>query len=258
MKRIRLIHWNPDSAQEGVGILSETGYLIDYDPISNEVLQAIKTEPPDVLVIDLSRAPSQGRDMGIYFRVYKKTRHVPIIFVDGSPEKVARVKQTLPDAVYTSWSDIIDVLPDAIADPPESPHVPESLMAGYSGTPLPKKLGIRHGSMVALLNAPDGFEGLLGDLPDGVTVIRELVDGANITLWFIKYRDVLITDIERIGTLAGDGKLWIVWPKKSSGVESDLTQAVVRQIGLDSGLVDYKIAAIDETWSGLCFTKRKK
>lgn len=258
MKQIRLIHWNADTAQERVGILSEAGYQIDYDPITNEVLQAIKAEPPDALVIDLSRAPSQGRDMGIYFRKYINTRHVPIIFVDGSPEKVAKVKQTLPDAVYTSWSDIIDVLPDAIADPPESPHVPESLMAGYSGTPLPKKLGIRHGSRVALLNAPDGFEGVLGDLPDGVTVLRELADGAAVTLWFIKYRDVLIKDIERIGAVAGDGKLWIVWPKKSSGVESDLTQVVVRKAGLDIGLVDFKIAAIDETWSGLCFTKRKK
>lgn len=258
MKQIRLIHWNADTAQERVGILGEVGYRIDYDPITNEVLQAIKAEPPDALVIDLSRAPSQGRDMGIYFRKYKNTRNVPIIFVGGSPEKVAKVKQTLPDAVYTSWSDITDVLPDAIVDPPESPHVPESLMAGYSGTPLPKKLGIRHGSTVALLNAPDGFEGVLGDLPDGVIVLRELADGAAVTLWFIKYRDVLITDIERIGSVAGDGKLWIVWPKKSSGVESDLTQVVVRKVGLDIDLVDFKIAAIDETWSGLCFTKRTK
>jgi hypothetical protein len=258
MKRIRLILWNADTAQERVGLLSEAGYRIEYDPITNALLKAIKAKPPAAVVIDLSRAPSRGRDMGVYFRKYKNTRQVPIIFVEGTPDKVAMVKQTLPDAVYTCWPDIIEVLPDAITNPPENPSVPDSLMAGYSGTPLPKKLGIRQGSTVALLNAPDGFEGVLDVLPDGVTVIGELADGVDVTLWFIRCKDGLDSDIERIGAVAGDGKLWIVWPKKSSGVESDLTQAVVRQIGLDSGLVDFKIAAIDETWSGLCFTKRKK
>lgn len=258
MKRIRLIHWNADTEQERVGLLSEAGYRIEYDPITNAVLKAIKAEPPDVVIIDLGRRPAQGRDMGVYFRKYKATHLMPIIFVDGLPDKVERVKQTLPDAVFTSWSGIILALAEAVENPPEDPIVPDSLMAGYSGTPLPKKLGIRQGSTVALLNAPDGFEGILCDLPDGVNFVRDFADGADVTLWFNKYKDGLDSDIERIGAVAGDGRLWIVWPKKSSGVESDLTQAVVRQIGLDSGLVDYKIAAIDETWSGLCFTKRKK
>jgi hypothetical protein len=78
-----------------------------------------------------------------------------------------------------------------------------------------------------------------------------------VTLWFTRSRQALEAGIEEIGDWAGQGRLWIVWPKKASGVTSDLTQQVVRRVGLDAGLVDFKVCAVDKTWSGLCFARRK-
>ena len=103
---------------------------------------------------------------------------MPVVFVDGQPEKIERVRQYLPDAVYTPWRRIRSSLKRAIAHPPSDPVVPpsQSLLAGYSGTPLPKKLGLKANSVVLLLGAPKGFEKTLGDLPDGV-VFRNRAQG---------------------------------------------------------------------------------
>jgi hypothetical protein len=130
-------------------------------------------------------------------------------------------------------------------------------MDGYAGTPLPKKLGIRASSVVALVGAPDGFEETLGELPEGVVLRRQLRGQPDVTLWFTRSRKDLDQGIERMGAFAEGGGLWIVWPKKSSGVTTNVSQGVVREVGLAAGLVDYKVCSIDETWSGLRFTRRK-
>jgi hypothetical protein len=137
------------------------------------------------------------------------------------------------------------------------PVVPKSLMEGYAGTPLPKKLGIKEGSAVLLVGAPDAFDETLGQLPEGVQLHREPPGGCDLTLWFVRSRQELEAGVERMGASAGKGGLWIIWPKKASGVPSDLSQAVVRRVGLDSSLVDYKVCSVDKTWSGLRFTRRK-
>lgn len=122
-------------------------------------------------------------------------------------------------------------------------------MAGYSGTPLPTKLGIREGSSVAVLYAPTD---LVFDLPQGVAVKRRAQGKADVVLAFFVRR----ADLERrFDTLEGmvypDGGLWIAWPKRSSGVETDITDAVVRDVALPRGLVDNKVCAVDATWTGL-------
>jgi hypothetical protein len=122
---------------------------------------------------------------------------------------------------------------------------------------LPKKLGIKPGSVVALVGAPDGFEETLGELPEGVVLLRQLRGQPDVTLWFTRSRKDLDQGIERMGAFAEGGGLWIVWPKKSSGVTTNVSQGVVREVGLAAGLVDYKVCSIDETWSGLRFTRRK-
>ena len=173
------------------------------------------------------------------------------------PEKVTRIKRHLPDAVYTSWSRIRSALKRAIAHPPARPVVPKSLLEGYSGTPLPKKLGISADSVVALIGAPTGFEQLLSDLPDGVVLRRGARGRSDLTVWFTKSRRDLERRVAHLGSVAGSGGLWIAWPKKSSGVATDLSQVVVRKVGMASGLVDYKVCSIDATWTGLRFTRRK-
>ena len=132
-------------------------------------------------------------------------------------------------------------------------------MAGYSSTPLPKKLGIREGSRIALVNAPKDFENELGKLPDQAEFLKRLTNSLDIILLFVLTERALARDFARLTKkLASNGMIWIAWPKKSSGVPTDLSFDSVQRIGLDAGLVDVKICAIDETWSGLKFVYRLK
>jgi hypothetical protein len=260
MQRIRLIHWNTADAEKRSAQLRSAGYDVNSDLLDGAGLRALRDDPPDALVIDLSRRPSQGRDVGLTLRKYVATRHVPLVYAGGTSDKVARVREFLPDAVYAPWDTIGGALEQAIAHPPENPVVPGSLFDVYAGTPLPKKLGVKARSTVLLIDAPEGFEGTLGELPDGAVVRRQdrcSPEPADLTLWFVRARKELESRIYEIGASMGSGGLWIIWPKKSSGVVSDLSQVVVRQVGLASGLVDYKVCAVDATWSGLRFTRRK-
>jgi hypothetical protein len=132
-------------------------------------------------------------------------------------------------------------------------------MAGYSGTPLAKKLGIKEGSRIALINAPKDFESGLNQLPDNVQFIKRPTKSLDIILLFVLTERALARDFAKFAaTLTANGMIWIAWPKKNSGVATDLSFERVQRIGLDSGLVDVKICAIDETWSGLKFVYRLK
>ncbi|MEA2199132.1 MAG: hypothetical protein QOJ25_3183 [Solirubrobacteraceae bacterium] len=125
--------------------------------------------------------------------------------------------------------------------------------AGYSGTPLPKKLGIKPGHRIALLKAPAGFEeDTLGELPPGVTVLRRVRAPLDVIVAFVRTRSELDRGLDTWrAALDPAGGLWIAWPKQTSGVATDLYEGVVRQAGLATGLVDNKVCAIDATWSGL-------
>ena len=125
--------------------------------------------------------------------------------------------------------------------------------AGYSGTPLPRKLGIKPGARVGLIGAPEGFDSTLGDLPDGVAVRRRLGrEPFDVIVAFFSRRSTLERRLPALSAaLDPAGGLWIAWPKRASGVTTDVTEDVVRDLGLAAGLVDNKVCAIDEIWSGL-------
>ena len=132
-------------------------------------------------------------------------------------------------------------------------------MAGYSGTPLAKKIGIKEGSRIALVNAPKDFQSELGELPDGVKFLKPSTKSLDIILFFVLSEQTLARDFAKLADrLTANGMIWIAWPKKSSGVATDLSFECVQRIGLDAGLVDVKICAVDETWSGLKFVYRLK
>jgi hypothetical protein len=133
------------------------------------------------------------------------------------------------------------------------------MAAGYSGTPLVKKLGIKEGFRAALVGAPDGFRRELEGLPRDVSFITSMHGQLDFVLFFAKTQTELVRNFSRLAArLAPAGMLWIAWPKKASGVPSDLSDGVVRQIGLDAGLVDVKVCAVNEVWSGLKFVIRVK
>ena len=125
-------------------------------------------------------------------------------------------------------------------------------MAGYSGTPLAQKLGIKDGHRVAFPSAPEGFRDLLGELPDGVSIKARVRGPLDVIVFFTKSRAELERRLPALRrAMDPAGGLWIAWPKRSSGVETDMTEDVAREFGLANRLVDNKVAAIDETWSGL-------
>lgn len=129
-------------------------------------------------------------------------------------------------------------------------------MAGYSGTPLPRKLGIKPEHRVWLVGAPEGFE--LAGLPPGVQLHRRAGrEPYDVILAFFDEQAALRRRFDGLRErLDKAGGLWIAWPKKSSGVPTDLTENVIRDYGLTTGMVDNKVCAVDETWSGLRFVVR--
>jgi hypothetical protein len=134
-------------------------------------------------------------------------------------------------------------------------------MAGYSGTPLVKKLGIKEGHHVAFLDAPADFDRTLGRLPADVVVVTAVAGrrSYDVMVFFIQSSAKLRRRFAALARrLDPAGGFWVAWPKKASGVATDLTEDIVRQIGLETGLVDNKVCAVDETWSGLRFVVRLK
>ncbi|MGH9223402.1 MAG: DUF3052 domain-containing protein [Acidimicrobiales bacterium] len=130
-------------------------------------------------------------------------------------------------------------------------------MAGYSGTPLPRKLGIKAGATVVLLDAPDGFEDDLQPLQQDVELSGELVDGADVVVLFVTERADLEAQWDAVtAALQPAGGFWVAWPKKSSKVPTDLTEDVLREVGLRQGWVDNKVCAVSDVWSGLRFVLR--
>jgi hypothetical protein len=128
-------------------------------------------------------------------------------------------------------------------------------VAGYSGTPLAKKLGIKPGHQLALVSAPVGWA--VPDLPEGVTVGTP--DGADVVVAFFRSFTELDTGIEELGrAVFPDGALWVAWPRRAGGHESDITENGIRDVVLPLGLVDTKVAALDDDWSGLKVVWRRE
>jgi len=130
-------------------------------------------------------------------------------------------------------------------------------MAGYSGTALARKLGVRPGDKLALLGAPDGFA--IDDLPPGVDIRRRTRPACDVVVSFHTRRADLARRFPALmRALVVDGGLWVAWPKRASGADTDITEDVVREVALPTGMVDNKVCAIDGIWSGLRLVLRKE
>jgi hypothetical protein len=132
-------------------------------------------------------------------------------------------------------------------------------MAGYSGTALPQKLGIKPGTNVVVINGPENYRKLLGKLPEGVRLSDRVTTDSDFVHFFTKRRGELQKQLPRLrAKLSDTGTLWVSWPKKSAGVPSDMTEDVIRDVALPLGLVDTKVCAVDQTWSGLKLMIRRE
>jgi hypothetical protein len=256
MKRVVLFQGNTTEAEAGLSRLKKARYTVERRVAGPQVLREIREDPPTAVIIGLERAPYQGRDIGIYLRHYKATRKIQIVYVGGAPEKVAKIKEHIGDAVFTEWDGIDIVLKRVIKRAPVKPSVPKSLFVAYTGTPLVKKLGIKANAAVVLINPPSDFAKTLAELPEGVIMRSRLQKNNDLIIWFVRSQKDIKDRIEKMVAATGKGGLWIAWPKRNSAMSSDLTQKIVRAIGLGAGLIDYKVCAIDKTWAGLKFTRR--
>ena len=259
MANLLLIHWNEAEAEERAERLRAAGHRVSVHwRQQGEGLRELLAKPLDGIVIDLARLPSHGRAIAMYLRQTKASRTLPLVFVEGDPQKTERVRSMLPDAEFASWRGIRGAIGRALRERNEAPIVPRSTSGAYSGTPLAKKLGVKADSTVALIDEPRDFERTLGELPAGVELRRGARGAAPITLLFAGTRAALskrLAAAER--AVADGGKLWIAWPKQTSPLARDLSQDDVRALALRRGWVDYKVCAVDADWSGLCFARRR-
>lgn len=245
--RVLVIHRETPDAIERASRLRALGLdAVPYLSLGSKGFRGIRQDPPHVILIDLIRLPSYGKAMGMLLRQQKSLAGIPLVFVEGDPEKAAQVRALLPDAVYTTWEKVDAAIGRALLQEPAQAILPRD-----SGTPLLVKLGIGEQSCVAVLYAPEGFA--LG----GVRTQKQVGD-ADVVMIFFRSSAALARELRGIAGMMRKGRrVWVLWPKKASGIASDLTMVRIREMALEVGLVDYKVCAVDGTWSGMTLGKRR-
>jgi len=242
MPRILVIHYEPAEAPALAERIRREGFEAEVAHRGMAGFRAIRASPPAAIVIDLSRMPSYGRIMGVMLRDQKATRMIPLVFVEGDPAKTPMVRAALPDAPVVSLLRIGPTLRKAISRPPTEPAP-----ANHLGLPLLDKLHIKEDSSVALLHAPESFRDKLGRTPK-----RASAADADVVILFVKSSAVLGRELAVLSRHMRRGRaLWVVWPKKASGVPSDLTSPRIVEMCRAVGLSGYKTFAVDETWSAM-------
>lgn len=243
-----MIHRDLAEAAERAARLRCQGFDAEpYTSLGARGFRGIRANPPAVALIDLTRLPSYGKAIGTLMRESPSLRTIPLVFIEGDPEKNAGVREVLPDAVIAPWTKIDAAIRKAIGQKSKAPMPPQP-----SRTPVAAKLGIRDGSLVALVRAPEGFE-LAGVRP------HPRVDEADVILMFFKSAAALGRELPTLPNLLRKGrKLWILWPKQASAKAGDLTMVRIRDMASPFGLVDYKVCAVDATWSGMVLGQRRR
>ena len=251
---VYLFHW-PLGAASGLAAQLETdGFSVTrHTGTQGTKAKQILESGAAAVVIDLSKLPSHGGAIAAWVRGTKSLRHLPIVFVNGDPVKVERMKQKIPDAVYTGQRGLPAALRRAIREgAPAHPVIPPQMMESTRSTA--EKMGIRPGDRVAVLDAPRGYAQILGPLPPGATLLEDAAGDCAVVIWFIHDATGYRAALPQRRQLAAQHKLWVAWPK---GRRDGLNSNLVRETGIGMGLVDYKICSIDEHWSGIAFAVKK-
>jgi len=260
MSLVRLICWKEDLARERAALLKAARMDVDFSPLNtSRLIGRIMENPPSVIVIDLDRMPSHGLAVGVVLRRSASARHIPLIFAGGAEEKVARIREELADAVFTPWSAIAPSVRRALKNAPAEPIKPRPLLARYEGSGLARKLGLKPGMICALIQAPEGFEERIDELPENFEFQPKIDAKTSIAIWFVRSRAEMEFAADRASLRLPQGvSLWIVYPKRSGRYSVDFTLTDVRSAALSIGMVDYKICAVDDDWTGMKFARRKK
>ncbi len=253
MPRVRVIHWKAAEVGPLLAALRDAGVEAEYDDCEStpELSRRIRQNPPDVIVIDISRSPSLGRSVAEWFHRTKALRDIPILFANGAQDKVAKLREVVPDAVCVDNKTLKATLGKVlksrsfVASPIVLPHVEKTTA---------QKLGIDKGGSVGVVDAPRGYLKALGELPDDAEVIEEPEAPPVTTLWFIHDPESFLDSLPKMWTIAARTRLWILWRKGST---NGLTQVSIREAAREAGLVDYKICSVSKEWSGMLFARKK-
>jgi hypothetical protein len=258
-KRVRLVCWNEELAAERARMLKKAGLDVDPSPFDPAgMITRLRENPPALMLIDLDRLPSHGRAVAIMVRTSKSMRGLPIVFAGGAEEKVALARAEVPDAVFTDWAKAAAAVKRAIKNPPDVFAKPVPHMERYTGSRLAKKLDLKAGTKAALIGAEDGFIELLGDLPEGVELQTRIGAQTKLVIWFIRASHEIAAAFELACARMPEGcSVWIIYPKKAGKYRVDFNQNDIRLTGLEAGVVDYKICAVDADWSGMKFARRR-
>jgi len=254
MARVRLYHWNAKEARPLLEQLQVDGYTVDYpsDNVLERGFRSLRESPPHAIVIDLTRLPSQGRHVGVAIRARKTIRNIPIVFVDGDPEKVEQIRADLPDAIFTSRAKIRSALNRA--RPIANPAAPL-----YSNRTVAQKLGIREDTRVAVLDGPRGYAKAVGALPAGARFEEDPAEMLPVTLWFVRDPEMYLAALPRMRKLATKSRLWVIYPKQQGRPKAsrEVSLFFIRNEALGVGLLHYKTCSLNATWTGMLFAPRK-
>jgi len=256
---VRLICWDEDLARERTELLKAAGFEVEGARLNpSGLIGQFKKLAPAAVLIDLDRLPSHGHQVAAALRQSPSTRPIPIVFAGGAPEKLTRIRQEMPDTVFTSWKDAARAVKKAAANPPLNPAKPISHMQRYTGSGLVTKLGLKPNTRVAVIAPPEGFEELVGEWPEGVDIQPRFTGGSDLAIWFVRSSRELDVVAEVLGARLRKGvSAWICYPKQTGRHKVDFNTYTVRAVCLEVGLVDYKICSIDSDWSGMKFTRKK-
>lgn len=261
MVRLAYVHWNATEAAERADRLRALGHeVFVHHEKGQSPAKALRgaEERFDAVLIDLARLPSHGVEVAAYVRNKKATATMPVVFVAGDPAKTEAALARVPATKAVAFSRLQATLRSLRAVTPPVRTATATPSAGYSGTPLAKKLGIGDGDVVVAPGAPKDLRTLLEPIPAGAELRTRFAAPFDVALLFCRSTAELDDRLPPAHDALGDGLLWVCWPKKSSGVPTDLTEDVVRKVAIDRGLVDTKVCAVDATWSGLRLSRRRR
>lgn len=255
---VRLISWSKDRADRA-RLLESARFSVDAsEHDAGRAIGQTRAIAPAAILIDLDRLPSHGRAVATVLRSTKSTCELPIVFAGGDPEKVERVRAHLPGEMFVAWKDAARALKKAMKQTPP-PKLPRPYVEQWKESSLATKLGFKANSKVALLGAPEGFEELTGDPPEGLEFQSGINRQTSLAIWFVRSRQELESEIGFVSArLPERASLWIAFPKQASRLRVDFNSNDVRAAGLAVEFVDYKVCAIDADWSGLKFARKKR
>jgi hypothetical protein len=247
--RVLVIHREPQEAGALAGRLRDRG--IDAQPylsLGTRGFREIRGDPPEAILIDLTRLPSYGKAIGVLLRENKSLGGIPLVFLEGDPAKTAAIRRVLPDATYAAWAGVAAAIERALARPRavQAPRLPSRSVA--------QKLGIEPGTTLALCNSPAGHR---LELPEGVRT--GAAEEAGVVMFWSRTEAALDRELPRLAKLLTKGRrLWLLWPKRTSGIETNLSMPRVRELANRYGLTDYKVCAVDNTWSAMAVGPRRR